>query len=107
MKRFFYLLLYILCALTAHAEDGYRLWLRYDKIDNPVLLQQYRNQINSIFFENSSPVLSVAKKELLTDLQALLGKKINESDKINNNSILIFIFSKHLIPCCGQNTSPF
>ena len=52
------------------AEDGYRLWLRYDKIDDPGLLQLYRNQITGVFFAGNSPTLTVAKKEMV-----ILSKK--------------------------------
>ena len=47
------------------AEDGYRLWLRYDKIDNSNLMQQYRTAISYIQFARSSPTLDAAKKEML------------------------------------------
>ncbi len=83
-------------AIALFAEDGYRLWLRYDKIDNAALLQQYRNQISSVLFENSSPTLNVAKKELLTGLQGLLDKKIVEAKNGGNSSIVISIQS-HLV----------
>ena len=33
---------------AAKAEDGYRLWLRYDLIGNPRILQSYRNSITSL-----------------------------------------------------------
>ncbi len=32
----------------AFAEDGYRLWLRYDRISNPEILSQYRKHIKEI-----------------------------------------------------------
>src|SRR5690242_1316187 len=73
----------------AKAEDGYRLWLRYDKIHDPVLLQQYRKQIGSVFFTGSSPTLSVAKSELLNGLGGLLGGKITEQKAISNGTIII------------------
>lgn len=76
-------------AIASIAEDGYRLWLRFDKIDDNTLLQQYRNQISSVFFEGSSLTLNVAKKELITGLQGLLDKKISESKAVNNSSIVI------------------
>ena len=41
MKKTF-LFIWLLCTITVNAEDGYRLWLRYDKIDNAALLQQPR-----------------------------------------------------------------
>jgi len=72
-----------------HAEDGYRLWLRYDKIDNSNLMQQYRTAISYIQFARSSPTLDAAKKEMLEGLQGLLNKKITLPNKIENGTILV------------------
>lgn len=80
---------FLLLAAFCKAEDGYRLWLRYDKIDNNILLQQYRNQISSFYFEKSSPTLDAARKEILTGLQGLLDKKIIEAKTSSNSSIVI------------------
>lgn len=83
--------LFVMLAVLCRAEDGYRLWLKYDKVDDPVLLREYRNQINSIVFAGQSATLIAAKKELLKGLEGLLGKKIYESKKITDNSILVFV----------------
>jgi alpha-glucuronidase len=61
---------------TIFAETGYRLWLRYDRIANPSLLEQYRNQLRSINFEASSATAKVAKVEITQALMGLLGKQI-------------------------------
>ncbi len=71
-----------------YAEDGYRLWLRYDKIENASLLQQYRQAINGIYLPVNSPVLKSAKAELLQALPGLLGKKITEPNTISDRSII-------------------
>ena len=71
-----------------YAEDGYRLWLRYDKIENASLLQQYRQAINGIYLPANSPVLKSAKAELLQALPGLLGKKITEPNTISDRSII-------------------
>ncbi|MBS1602651.1 MAG: alpha-glucuronidase [Bacteroidetes bacterium] len=64
MKNFLFLLLAILCQITLHAEDGYRLWLRYDKVDAP--------HLTALRIE-AAPV---AQKELTTALEGLLGKPL-------------------------------
>jgi alpha-glucuronidase len=53
-------LFFILLYLTAKAEDGYRLWLRYDTIEDPQRLQQYRKMVSGIYFNGTS----VAKLEM-------------------------------------------
>src|SRR6185436_11244810 len=70
------------------AEDGYRLWLRYDKIDNVSLLQQYRNAISGIQFEGSSPTLTIARQELSNGLSGLLDKRISGFTSLTDKSIV-------------------
>lgn len=88
MKKILFCLCFLQFAATSFAEDGYRLWLRYDKIDNPVLLQQYRSQINSYFIAGSSPTLAIAKDELSTGIERLLAKQITEQKNIPNRCIV-------------------
>ena len=85
----FLLFLFLSFAFLAQAEDGYRLWLRYDKVKDAGLLQQYQKQIDAIRFQGSSETLKVAKKELLTGLQGLLGKQIKESNTATNAVIVV------------------
>jgi len=67
----------LVSSLPAASEDGYRLWLRYDKIDNATLLQQYRSLIPSIQVNGSSQTINIAKEELTRGLEGLLGKKLS------------------------------
>ena len=97
MKKKFLIVSFLLTMTLARAEDGYRLWLRYDKIDDPVLLQQYRNQILSCYFPASSVTLLVAKNELLNDLQTLLDKKISNETSVRANSIVAGSFDDPVI----------
>src|SRR5688572_2017257 len=103
MKKNILFFIFLAFSSAALAEDGYRLWLRYDKIDNSILLQQYRNLINSFVTDGSSPTLRVAKKELLTGLQGLLGKKISEATGIKNNSVILFTKSSSRMETKGVN----
>ena len=90
MIRSCHLLLLIFLTVVCRAEDGYRLWLRYDKITNSSLLQQYRGQLQNIVFPGSSPTLSIAKEELRNGLQGLLDKKIPENNKNSGGNLLVF-----------------
>src|ERR1700761_5248385 len=74
MKRAILASILLLLTIIIHAEDGYRFWLRYDRIDDPVLLQQYRSAIVGVLVNNSSPTLHVAAKELQDGLTGLLGQ---------------------------------
>jgi alpha-glucuronidase len=71
------------------ADDGYRLWLRYDRIANPNLLTTYKKSITGLLMEGSSPTLLVVKKELTEGLTGLLGQSIPEIKSIKSNGTLI------------------
>jgi alpha-glucuronidase len=88
MKRIFFFFYFILSALIATAEDGYNLWLRYNKIDNGNLLLQYSSRISGIQFNIPTSTLKVAKEELEIGLQGLLAKKIPDQINIVNGSII-------------------
>jgi alpha-glucuronidase len=88
MRKVCFIFCLLLCASVIFAEDGYRLWLRYDKIDDNVLLQQYRKSIGGIQFTTNSPTPSAAKQELLIGLEGLLSKKISEQKTITDHCIL-------------------
>lgn len=77
IRHFITGLLFILVSVFCNAEDGYKLWLRYDRISDNNLLQQYRAQINSVFIPGSSSIVSVIKSELSIALNGMINKKIN------------------------------
>ncbi|MBD0276676.1 MAG: alpha-glucuronidase [Flavisolibacter sp.] len=87
MKKLF-LLLFIFLFFDVFAEDGYRLWLRYDLIRNNALLQQYRNDISGVQFAGTSPTLTAAKEELINGLEGMLGKKIPQQTTAVNGSLV-------------------
>ncbi|MBK5280231.1 MAG: alpha-glucuronidase, partial [Bacteroidia bacterium] len=57
----------------AKAEDGYRLWLRYDLVSDQTKLSAYKKSITGWMIEGESPTLNVARKELQIGLAGLLG----------------------------------
>ena len=62
---------------TARAEDGYRLWLRYDRIADDALRAAYTDGLRQIVFATpagtDSPTLAAARDELTAGLRGLLG----------------------------------
>lgn len=90
MSRTLFIAVWLLIILPSKAEDGYRLWLRYDKIDNETLLTQYKDLVKAIHFYGTSPTLNVAKTELFNGLERLLGKKMPEGKTIGNGSLIVF-----------------
>ena len=75
MRTAIFLLLFAfaLGADDARAEDGYRLWLRYDLITDGSLLHDYRQALASVQFPAPTPMLAAARNELFTGLHGLLG----------------------------------
>ncbi|MFC6998191.1 alpha-glucuronidase family glycosyl hydrolase [Rufibacter roseus] len=75
---------------TAQAEDGYRLWLRYDQVNNRVLLKQYQKTLQHLVIEGNSPTLQVAAQEAMQGIQGLLGKNLSHSaTDIKNNTLVL------------------
>jgi alpha-glucuronidase len=66
-----------LSVCRSKAEDGYRLWLRYDRIDDASLRASYIGATSRIVLSttagNESPVISAARRELADGLKGLLG----------------------------------
>lgn len=62
--------------LPSHAEDGYRLWLRYEKVEDAGLLESYAKQATEIVVRGETPTLNAARSELETGLSGLLGRKV-------------------------------
>lgn len=77
-RAIIFCLVSLFCSGVVLGEDGYRLWLRYDLVDNATLLRQYRNSLSSCQIAGSNETLAAAKKELLTGLEGLLGKTPKE-----------------------------
>jgi alpha-glucuronidase len=71
------------------AEDGYRLWLRYDLISDSAVLNEYNNFVTGWMIEGKSPTLEAAGNELQMGLNGLLGRKIPEVTAIKKSGIII------------------
>ncbi|MCP9237605.1 alpha-glucuronidase family glycosyl hydrolase [Lewinella sp. JB7] len=71
--------LVIFCCLgwTIRAEDGYRLWLRYDRIQDVTLRDAYARQLGTLSLspgiDTTDVQVGAALKELRTGLDGLLG----------------------------------
>jgi alpha-glucuronidase len=72
-----------------NAEDGSRLWLRYDKISDNQLLIEYRSSITGYIIEGRSPTLSAAGKEMQLGLNGLLASQITSEKSVNRDGIIV------------------
>jgi alpha-glucuronidase len=79
-----------LACLPLSGEDGYRLWLRYDAIHEPVILRAYHSALKQIMVEGHSGTLDAVREELQNGLSGMLGKKIPfVSGTITEGTLLI------------------
>jgi alpha-glucuronidase len=89
MKKLTGIIIGVIFSVSVFGEDGYRLWLRYNKVDNPALLQQYRQQLTSISCPSDDPVLVAAQDELITGLSGLLDRKIPSQMAVVNGTVMV------------------
>ncbi len=78
----------LLAATTINAEDGYRLWLRYELLPQP-FRDQYLNRVNTLAVAGKSVTALAIKAELTKALEGLLGQGPTLAETINKNSTLI------------------
>jgi alpha-glucuronidase len=87
--KIIFLVIMLLNFQVLKAEDGYRLWLRYDCISDPQILDQYNKSITGWIIEGESPTLRVAGKELQMGLNGLLGRNVPNVSVIKNDGIIV------------------
>src|SRR4051812_11401575 len=85
------LLLFLLLAITnfSVAEDGYRLWLRYDKITNQRIAEKYKKQIQQLFISGNSATIQKARQEFITAIQGLLGNTVSNVNTLKTDGTII------------------
>jgi len=88
MRKRILIILIILPALLK-AEDGYDLWLRYKKISNNSLLDQYKKQITSPVVLGSSQTTAIIKTELSKAFSGLTGLSYKILSSPDKSSVFI------------------
>jgi alpha-glucuronidase len=83
------LLLFIVTESSCLAEDGYRLWLRYDPVQDAVKRKEYTSFIKYFVIEKTSPALEVAEKELRLALRGLLEVNLSSSKVIAESGAIV------------------
>jgi len=82
------MLLLIVFASPAAAEDGYDLWLRYRPVEQP-LADRYFQHASAIVAPAQTPALSAASDELQRGLSGLLGRPVPRSIETGDGSIIM------------------
>ncbi len=85
------LLAAVLCAAssTVYSEDGYQLWLRYNKLTDASIINQYKVYTQAIVLEKESSTLLLARQELQQALQGLLQTNVTFNNTLQGSSIII------------------
>lgn len=63
-------------ALAAQAEDGYRMWLRYEATADTQLRTQYQQHFTNVVQQGESPTLALAARELTTGLGGITAQEV-------------------------------
>ncbi|HXI71771.1 MAG TPA: alpha-glucuronidase family glycosyl hydrolase [Verrucomicrobiae bacterium] len=82
-------LLVLLFALPLQAEDGYRLWLRYEPVTNRVQREAYLTHITEIVVATNSPTQQVIRDEIKDGLSGLLGGNRQCSQAVTRSGALV------------------
>jgi alpha-glucuronidase len=94
MKNLGFLVLFVSLSLTTVlADNGYRLWLRYDKLTNARVLDNYNKLLGSVWVIGTSPTSSIIKQEIDAATKGLLGASLRSVSNFNNADLIISKFS--------------
>ena len=74
---------------SLQAEDGYRLWLRYELVGNPAPRAEYLAHVTEIVAANNSPTQRAIRDELKRGLCGMLGQKPRFSQTASSNGVLV------------------
>ena len=88
MKHSYMILILLFTLNFILADDGYRLWLKYDKIADTQKIQIYQSAINGFMVLSKSPTGLIIKKELQNGLNGLLDTDIPEMTIMNDNAVI-------------------
>lgn len=83
----------LIVAMNLSAEDGYRLWLRYDQIQDRQLRDQYSERVGEIVVPGDSPTLAVIRDELHRGLSGLLGHDVPVVTNLTRSSAVLVVVS--------------
>jgi len=87
----FSFLYFLFFSVSAYAEDGYRLWLRYEPVEDERLLSEYHKLIEEAVVFGRSSTTAAIKAELEMGLGGMLGKKISVSDQIREGKNILAV----------------
>ena len=75
-------------AATIRAEDGYRLWLRYDPLSQR-MIGAYKPHVTSVVVTGNSATLDAVRTELLNGCSGLLGSSVPLVTDVNRDGAVV------------------
>lgn len=94
MKKFIFLLLVTVSSL-AMAEDGSRLWLRYEPV-NEHLQALLSQTVLSVHADMANPSLKLAVEEIQQAMKGFTGREVPHSTRLTNRSIVLAVGGSRL-----------
>jgi alpha-glucuronidase len=76
-------------ASAAHAEDGYELWLRYPRVADTALLNQYLSAVTSLIAGSETATGRATATEVARGLRGLFGTEIRTAQDVSRDGALI------------------
>lgn len=94
MKRS-WLIASLLLSLSFHvtADNGYRLWLRYDRIADQPTRDAYATLLKSYYAQGNSKTIDIIRKEFDLALPSLLGQRVVYTSSSRSASLVIGLAS--------------
>jgi alpha-glucuronidase len=82
------LIVWLAVGATALADDGYRLWLRYDPLPRE-MIEVYRPRVTAVVVAGSSPTLDSIRTELINGCSGLLGSTVPAVGSIDRDGSIV------------------
>lgn len=102
MKRSLIVLVLMVLSLTAHSEDGSRLWLRYEPLQAE-MAGIVAGSISSVHADLTQPSLAVAVDELQKAFQGFIGKNVPHTTRLQDRSVVLAVKGSRLATRLGIN----
>src|SRR5450756_2059018 len=94
----------LLVAGGLHAEDGSRLWLRYDQIQDQKLVARYGAQVSEIVDADGAPTRTAIREELQQGLSGLLGYAVPGVPSVTHSGAVVVEISTNSLWAAELNS---
>lgn len=88
-RQYLFSFIHFILVTSAIAEDGYRLWLRYEQVNNSEVLKNYRQVVSAVLVQGTSPIIQAAYDELQMAFTGLLARPLNSVESVSTNGTLV------------------